>query len=401
MTSTGFRIGKGTMLRRVVGVLVAAGVSGVGAAAQAPDWRPSFAAGEEARAAGDHGAYGRHMAEAVSLMPPGFINRPFAQYHAARGHALAGDGDGAVRFLTMAWDEGIESLMITFADHDPAFAGLRGEQAYRDLMARVAAMTLEVVHLGGNVHLIRGAGSNLVASVGADGVFLVDTGYGAALPALRAALAGLGAGGVDALVITHPHEDHWGGAAALAAEARVYAHPGTVAAMAEPYTFMEGVVLPRRPESLRDAVVALDEGTVFFNGETVRLVPVAAHTGGDVAVVFPESRVAHLGDAYLAGNPMMFPGAADPEGFLDRFDALLDALPEGTVVVAGHDGPVGVDAVRAQIAESRACMALVREALAQGLDRDQTVARAEGRFAAPWVRFFYGALSDGNGIGGA
>lgn len=400
MKSTRFRIRRVSVLRRVVGALAAVGASAVGVAGQESDWRPSFAAGEEARAAGDHGAYARHMAEAVALMPSGFLNRPFAQYHAARANALAGHASAAVDFLAMAWEEGIESLMITFADHDPAFEGLRGDPAYREVMARVAAMTLEVTHLGGSVHLIRGAGSNLVVSAGADGVLLVDTGYGAALPALRAALAGLGAEDVDALIITHPHEDHWGGAEALVAEARTLAHPGTVAAMAEPYTFMEGVVLPPRSESLRDAVVALEEGTVPFNGEAVRVVPVAAHTPGDVAVVFPESRVVHLGDAYLAGNPMMFPGTEDPEGLLDRFDELLDALPPGTVVVGGHDGPAQVDAVRAQIAESRACMALVRDALAQGLSRDETVARADGRYPAPWVRFFYGALSPEEGSGG-
>ena len=365
------------------------------ALSQAEAWRADFAAGEEARKAGDAETYARRMAAAVEGLPADHLNRPFAQYHTARAFALQGDAASAARYLGMAWDEGIEALMISFAHHDPAFDAVRDDPAYAEVMVRASSMELSVSRLGGSVHLIHGAGSQVVASVGADGVLLVDTGYGAALPALRSALSTLGHPRVTRLVLTHPHEDHWGGAAELAAEARVQAHPGTIAAMAEPYTFMEGVVLPPKPDALRDGVEPLAEGAFRFNGEEVRVFPVVAHTGGDVAVLFNASKVLHLGDAYLGGNPMMFPGGEDPDGFLDRLDAFLDAAPEGTVVVGGHDDPVDVAAVREQIAVSRGCMELVRKALAEGLTRDETVARAEGTYAAPWVRFFYGALSAG------
>jgi glyoxylase-like metal-dependent hydrolase (beta-lactamase superfamily II) len=363
------------------------------AAAQQADWRAAFAAGEEARKVGDAASYGASMAEAVAGMPAGHLNRPFAQYHAARAYALAGDGAQAVRYLAMAWDEGIESLMISFAGHDSAFDRLREDPGYREVMARAEGLRIEVTPLGGSVSLLHGAGAQVVASVGPDGVLLVDTGYGAALPAVREALATLGSDHVAALVITHPHEDHWGGAADLASEARVFAHPGTVAAMSEPYEFMEGVVVPPKPLSLRDAVTAVEGHAFPFNGETVRIVPMVAHSTGDIAVVFPASRVLHMGDAYLGGNPMMFPGGQDPDGFLDRLESLLDTLPPETRVVGGHDAPVGLDAVRAQIAESRACMAFVREALEKGQAVEEALAGSGDRFAAPWVRYFYGALA--------
>ena len=73
------------------------------------------------------------------------------------------------------------------------------------------------------------------------------------------------------------------------------------------------------------------------------------------------------------------------------------SLPAETIVVGGHDPPADLDAVHRQIAETRQCMAFVRRALADDLDRDATVKRAEGRFPAPWVRFFYGALTHPGG----
>lgn len=365
-----------------------------GAALQA-GWREAFAAGEQARRAGQNAEYAQQMIRAVSLMDAGLLNRPFTQYHAARAFALAGRPGEAIRYLEMAWDEGIEGLMISFAAHDPAFDDIRAtvglSGALERLLARAETMELRTAPLGGGVHLVHGAGSEVVVSVGPDGVLLVDTGYGPALPALRRAVASLGGEGIDVVVLTHPHEDHWGAAEALGDEAVVLAHPGTAEAMTREYTFMEGVVLPPKATSAHPDRTVRD--TVFtFNGEEVHVLPVEAHTGADLAVHFRRSRVVHFGDAYLAGNPMMFPGGEDPDGFLDRLDAFLDTLPEGTVVVGGHDPPTDAAAVRAQVESTRGCMALVRRALEEGLSLDEAIARAEGRYTAPWVRYFFGAL---------
>ena len=371
-------------------LLVAYAVGGAPLAAfQADGWRTSFAAGEEARAASDWSSYASHMAAAAAAMPDGHLNRPFVQYHAARAAALDGRDDEAVVWLRRAWDEDIEALMISFARFDPGFAGLDGMDAFEGVLDLAGSMSLPARQLGGAVVLLQGAGSNVVVQSGEDGLLVIDTGYGPALPALRAALGTMSGPDVDVLVITHPHEDHMGATPELGAEATVYAHPGTAAAMREPYVFMEGVELPPKPVSaLPDIEVARDT-SIAFNGETVRLVPTVAHTAGDLSVYFTESRVVHLGDTYLAGNPMMFPGSDDPKGFLDALEAFLDSMHPETVVVSGHDEPTDLDAVRAQIAASRACWSLVREAVGEGLTLEETAERADGLFAPQWVAFFY------------
>jgi cyclase len=358
-------------------------------------WRSRFAAGEEARQSGDLAAYATEMAAAAGAMPEDHLNRPFVQYHAARAAALVGKGDEAVQWLRRAWDEGIESLMISFAAFDPAFADIVDTQSFRDVMNLAADMELSVRSLGGNVHLIGGAGANVVAQIGSDGVFLVDTGYGPALPALRAALASLGHSRVARLLVTHAHEDHMGATPELGDQATVLAHPAAEAEMLEPYVFIDGVTMPPKPTSaLPDVRIAADT-TIRFNGEDVRIVATEAHTAGDLSLYFAGSRVAHLGDTYLSGNPMMYPGREDPEGFLNRLEAFLDAMDPTTVVVGGHGDPVGLDAVRGQIAASRACMALVRESLADDLSLEETAERGADRFPPQWVAFFYGLFTQG------
>ncbi|MBT8487682.1 MAG: MBL fold metallo-hydrolase [Gemmatimonadetes bacterium] len=360
-------------------------------------WRTHFAAGEEARQAGDAEAYADAMASAAEVMPPGMLNRPFVQYHAARGAAMAGRDEEAVAFLAQAWEEDIEALMISFAPYDPAFETIADSEGFQEVMGRAADMELEVRSLAEGVYRIGGAGSNVVAVVDGADALVVDTGYGPALPALRRALASVGASDITRVVVTHPHEDHMGATPTLGRGAIVMAHPGTGAVMSEPYVFMEGVELPPKPLAAHPAVAITSDTTFAFGQHRVRLVPTVAHTIGDLTVYLPDARVAHFGDTYLAGNPMMFPGSEDPDGFLDRVDGLIAEMHPETVAIGGHDGPTDLAAVREQVTVSRAAMAFTREALADGLTMEQAVERAADRFPAQWVGFFYRLFSEDPG----
>jgi len=385
---------RGTGARYAVLGLLFVAPSGMGAQ-EANAWRGFFAAGEQARQAEDHDAYAEQMAQAARATPAGLLNRPFIQYHAARAAALVGNADEAVAWLEQAWEENIESLMISFAAYDPAFESISGSPEFVRVMGLAADMELTVQNLAGAVYLISGTGSNVLAHVGSDGVFLIDTGYLPALPALRRTLASLSPHPVRQLLITHPHEDHMGAAAAFGTDARVIAHPATTAAMDEPYVFMEGVEMPPKAASARPDLEVATDTAFAVNGEEVRVLAFPAHTSGDLVVYFTDAHVAHFGDAYLGANPMMFPGTTDPDAFLDRMESALASMHPKTIVVGGHEGVVGLAEVRAQIEATRGCMALVRQALEEGLTTEETAARAEGTFAPQWVGFFYRLFSAG------
>ena len=100
---------------------------------------------------------------------------------------------------------------------------------------------IRLTHVGGSVYLVdaeldgRQVGSSLAASVGPDGVLLVDTPVTSALARkVRQALDELGAGEVRWVVNTHPHPDHVRGNAVFAPTATIVAHERTRDRMARP-----------------------------------------------------------------------------------------------------------------------------------------------------------------------
>ena len=70
-------------------------------------------------------------------------------------------------------------------------AALYDGAAQVSLHAQAAAGEIRVLPLRGNIYLLTGAGSNVVASVGKDGVMLVDTGAPAMADKVLAAVQDL------------------------------------------------------------------------------------------------------------------------------------------------------------------------------------------------------------------
>ena len=145
------------------------------------------------------------------------------------------DADAAASWLQVAWDEGIESLMMSFAAYDLSFDEMKTSPAFEEAIGLASEMELGVERLGGSVCLLSGAGSNVVAQVGDDGVFLIDTGSFPVFASLQRAVSSLESGEVSRLLIRHP--------------------------------------------------------PLVVNGEEVRIFATPAHTPGDLVIYFTESGV--------------------------------------------------------------------------------------------------------------
>src|SRR5271157_6025219 len=70
---------------------------------------------------------------------------------------------------------------------------------------------IKVSKVAGNVYMLEGAGGNIGASVGDDGIVVVDDQYAPRAERIQQALKGITDKPVRFIINTHYHEDHTGG----------------------------------------------------------------------------------------------------------------------------------------------------------------------------------------------
>lgn len=245
---------------------------------------------------------------------------------------------------------------------------------------------LKTTPVAGAVSLIAAVGGfgggNVAASIGADGVLLVDTMSAGIAPKLKAELARLSSKPVRIVVNTHQHLDHTGGNAGFGASSTLIAHANVrrrLSAADQPASALA-------PVTYADASTP----TLHFNGEDIRLVHCpAAHTDGDTIVYFEQSRVVHFGDVYFNG---MFPavyrkGGGDWKGLIACVKRVLPMLPEDAAVIGGH-GPL------ARVSDLRAYLAMLEDTTAI-VQRHMALGESAAQMNERKILARYDALGDG------
>jgi len=253
-----------------------------------------------------------------------------------------------------------------------------------------------VTHLRGPLHLLQGRGGNVVASVGRDGVLLVDDDYAQYAPAYRDALLGLVDSGLEPAFVlnTHWHGDHTGSNAFWAERgAVVMAHSNVRQRMSTRQEMKAmGRVVEPSPRVALPVVTFGDSQVVHFNDDDIEVQHYPrGHTDGDSVAFFSRENVLHVGDLlFKDAFPFVDIGSGgNVFGYIAAVEACLARVDDNTIIVPGHGATV---ATRADLAHYHRMLtetsALVQSALERGETVDAVTARGLGAQWESWDRGF-------------
>ena len=208
-------------------------------------------------------------------------------------------------------------------------------------MPDLSKVEIKATHVGGSVWMLEGSGGNIAATVGDDGVVIVDDQFAPLAPKIRAALAKQSPKPVRFVINTHWHFDHTGGNAVFAETAAILAHANVRKRLLTGGTIIGHDFPPSPPAAL--PVITFDQGlTLYWNGEEIRVLHLPpGHTDGDSAVLFTKAKVVHLGDDFVTyGFPVVDRAAGGSvRGLIAALDEILPQLPPDAKVIPGH-GPL-------------------------------------------------------------
>jgi glyoxylase-like metal-dependent hydrolase (beta-lactamase superfamily II) len=235
----------------------------------------------------------------------------------------------------------------------------------------LSKVEIKTTKVAGNVYMLQGAGGNIGATVGDDGIAIVDDQFAPLAPKIHAALAKLSPKPVKFLINTHWHFDHVGGNALFSDTAAILAHANVRKRMQAGATMFGMEIKPAPANAL--PVVTFEEGlSLWWNGEEIRAIHLRpAHTDGDTAVWFVKSNVVHMGDVFFAtGFPFVDLGSGGSvRGVVEALDAIIPQIPKDARIIPGHGEVGSLDDLK----KYRSALDQMVAAVAKGLKAGKTL----------------------------
>src|SRR5208283_1100091 len=250
---------------------------------------------------------------------------------------------------------------------------------------------MKVTKVAGNVYMIQGAGGNIGASVGDDGIVIVDDQYAPLADKIQAALKGITDKPVRFIINTHYHPDHTGGNAYFQKQAPIIAHDNVRKRLEAGGPAGNGgsIQMEFKPQP-KDAlpIITFDHDvTVHLNGEDIRaLYFPAGHTDGDSIIFFPKSNVVHMGDDFVTyGFPFIdVDSGGSIDGMISGVEGAIAQLPRDVKIIPGHGGVSNLDDVRAYVKMLKETRAAVQDALDKKMTLEQM---KEKKILDPWRKY--------------
>ena len=253
---------------------------------------------------------------------------------------------------------------------------------------------IKVTKVSGNIYMLEGAGGNIAASVGEDGIVIVDDQFAPLADKIQAALKDLGVTNkpVRFVINTHYHGDHTGGNEPFNnAGSTIIAHDNVRERLETGGTAGNGasVKIENKPAAKAALPVITFEHdvTVHLNGEDIRAMHFpSGHTDGDSIIFFPKNNVVHMGDDFVRyGFPFVdVASGGSVQGIIDAMEKTAAQLPADVKVIPGHGALSNLDDVRAYTKMLKETSAVVQKELGERKTLDQM---KQARILAPWEKF--------------
>ncbi|HXO30040.1 MAG TPA: MBL fold metallo-hydrolase [Thermoanaerobaculia bacterium] len=294
---------------------------------------------------------------------------------------------GALATLSAAGAAGWMAALVV------AGGGAGGQRAAVAQQRDLSKVEIKVTPVAGKVYMLEGAGGNIGASVGEDGILLVDDQFEPLAPKIRAAVQGIAGGGggkIKFVINTHWHGDHTGGNKVFGLEAPIIAQANVRRRLSTEQSVLGNKVPPSPKQAL--PVITFDQAvSVHWNGEEIKVVHFPhGHTDGDSVVFFTGSNVVHMGDDFFAGQfPFVDLGSGGSvQGLIDDVAKALTLVPADAKVIPGH-GPLST---RADLERFHAMLVASTDVVRRRMHAGESLEKiqAEGLPAelAPWGKGF-------------
>jgi cyclase len=259
---------------------------------------------------------------------------------------------------------------------------------------------IKVTKVSGNIYMLEGQGGNIAASVGEDGIVIVDDEFAPLADKIQAALKNLGVTDkpVRFVINTHYHGDHTGGNLPFASGGSTIIAHDNVRKRLE--TDSEGgtggsvkTTTPPQPKGALPIITFEQDVTVHLNGEDIRALHFpAGHTDGDSIIFFAKNNVVHMGDDFVRyGFPFIdVTAGGSVQGMVAACEKVAATLPPDVKVIPGHGAVSNLDDVRAFVKMLKETTAVVEKALKEKKTLDQM---KKEKILEPWKQYSGGFIN--------
>jgi len=253
---------------------------------------------------------------------------------------------------------------------------------------------IKVTKVSGNIYMLAGQGGNIAASVGEDGIVIVDDEFAPLAEKIQTALKNLGITDkpVRFVINTHYHGDHAGGNAPFATSgSTVIAQDNVRKRLASGGVAGNGGSMKMENKPAEKAALPIitfeHDVTVHLNGEDIRALHFpSGHTDGDAIIFFPKNNVVHMGDDFVRyGFPFIdVASGGSVQGMIDGVEKAAAQLPADVKVIPGHGVLSNLDDVRAYVKMLRETSGVVQKAIDAQKTLDQM---KQEKILAPWAKW--------------